>query len=428
MIGLSFCFLGGVAFGGGQLTAGMPVQAPEERTDNGDELRRHDVPVGVETGPPSEVISWLLDGAGQDRLAWSRRGYTLSAYLTLDASSHMSGGADPGSAAARGLLDASLDIDGGKAIGLESSRFVLGLQAFGGDNGSADVGLIQSYSNIDAADDRVQLGRAWYEQGWSDDATRVRIGKMDANGLFASVAGAARFIHPSMALSPTILGIPTYPDSAFGIAVQQQLGGGFDVRLGLFDGAAQAGVRTGIHGPGSVFGAPSDLFYVAESSYSWAESGAHAGRAALGRWQHTGDFDRFDGGSERGTGGFFLVLEQRLGEDSKGRSTDAFLQLGEADDEVSSIQFHIGLGVTASNFLLPEREDAIGVGLSQVRLSDTTGAGFTAEAETAIETFWSLKLSPGIRAKPDLQYIIDPGGDGSQRDAWIATLRITLSL
>jgi len=405
-----------------------PSKASAELQDKDlKEGSRHDEST-AELGAPSELTSWLFEETRPWRSSLSESGVTLEGYLTLDASAHFSGGRDTGATPVRGLLDVLVTLDGGKLFGIPGGELVAGLQAYGGDDGSASAGLVQNYSNIDAADDRVQLARLWYQQDWKDSGTRVRLGKMDANALFGGVSCATRFIHSSMAFSPTIRGLPTYPDTAFGIAGRQVLSKALSLRLGVFDGAAQEGVKTGLHGTGSVFGSPSDLFLIAQAACDWQVGSDHPGRLALGGWEHTGTFSRFDGGAEDGTDGLYLVLEQQLARDSAGRTFDAFLQWGEAEQEISPIATHIGCGVVASNLFLPDREDVLGLGVSSARLSDAAGAGFTAEAETAIELFWGYQMLPGIRIKPDLQYVISPGGDASLDNAWIGTLRLTVSL
>lgn len=388
-----------------------------------DDLRRHDLTPGE--GVATELTSSWFAGLGARRGALAESGYSLEAFLTVDASAHPSGGADSGSTSVRALFDAIVTVDTARAFGLEGGQLVLGLQALGGDDGSARVGLAQSYSNIDAADDRVQLARFWYQHEWHEGWTRLRLGKMDANGSFAGVANAARFIHSSMGFSPTILGLPTYPDSAFGVTLRQSVTSAGSLSLGVFDGAGQEGVKTGERGLGSVFGAPADLFVIAQASGKW-EGAARPGRLALGAWQHTGDFARFDGGSEDGTGGLYAVLEQQAS--VQGRALDLFLQLGEADEDVAAISRHVGLGVTSADVFLPEREDALGLGLSWAGFSEASGAGFGADSETALELFYGFRLVPGVRLKPDIQYVVDPGGDAALDDAWILTLRMTASL
>lgn len=409
-----------------------PAQEPparprrsEQDVEEAEETRRHEQSA-EEAGVPAELTSWLFAGVRDWRAALADAGYSLEAFLTADASAHVSGGADPGSKAYRGLFDAIVTVDTGRAFGLEGGKLVVGVQALGGGNGSADVGVLQNYSNIDAADDRVQLTRVWYQHEWREGRTRLRLGKLDANAQFAGVAGAARFLHSSMGFSPTVLGLPTYPDPAFGVVAVQELGPGLNVRVGVFDGAGQEGVKTGQDGPGTVFGEPADLFLIGQAGWTWARHSPHAGRLAFGAWEHSGDFTRFDGGSDDGTSGLYALFEQ--GVNVHGRELEAFLQLGEADEDVAAITRHVGLGLSASGVFLPERDDALGAGVSWAKLSDAPGTPFSEDAETAIEVFYGLKLLPGVRLKPDLQYISDPGGDASVSDAWIFTLRMTVSL
>ena len=46
-------------------------------------------------------------------------------------------------------------------------------------------------------------------------------------------------------------------------------------------------------------------------------------------------------------------------------------------------------------------------------------------SETAIEAFYKYQLTEFMSIKPDLQYIVNPGGDG--RDAIVAGVRLGMS-
>ena len=76
--------------------------------------------------------------------------------------------------------------------------------------------------------------------------------------------------------------------------------------------------------------------------------------------------------------------------------------------------------------IFPTRdEDTTGLMASWVDLSDTTGSGFAEDAELAIELFHKFQFTPSFSLKPDVQYIIHPGGSGVN-DAIVATLRTEL--
>jgi porin len=207
--------------------------------------------------------------------------------------------------------------------------------------------------------------------------------------------------------------------------LRQQLAPEWHLRIGVFVGAGQEGIQTGERGPSTLLGDPSDLFVIAEVGYECA-SRTLPGRVSVGAFEHTGTFARFDGGSEDGTSGLYAVLEQTV--NVQARPFDLFLQLGEADDSVAAITRHVGIGATAGDVIMPGRSDALGVGVSWAKLTDADGPGFTTKSEAALELFYGFDLAPGVRVKPDLQYIVDPGGDASVDNAWILTMRVTLSL
>jgi carbohydrate-selective porin OprB len=69
--------------------------------------------------------------------------------------------------------------------------------------------------------------------------------------------------------------------------------------------------------------------------------------------------------------------------------------------------------------------DIAGLMVSAAFLTDAPGAGFTRDAETAIEVFYRYQATPWFSIKPDLQYIDNPGGAGLD-DAWVGTLRFEI--
>jgi porin len=391
-----------------------------------DERRRQDPPSGqLEDRDRSHLRRLLLDwGGARSRL--EEAGLQIGILATVDGSWAALGGADPQGTALRSLLELNVSFDTGPLLGLEGGTFYTDLQLISGDDGSSDFGVLQAFSNIDA-DHRFQLSRLWYEQRLTATGTAVRLGKMDANTQFAYVEAGAGFLHSSMGYSPTILGLPTYPDPAFGLVVQQHLTSNLRLGLGVYDGAAQEGVPTGSRGPSTLFGEPSDLFLIGELDLAWG-----SGRTALGAWAHTGSFERFDGGQEDGTSGLYAVLDQRLagacGEGADPCGLDAFLQVGVADPEVSSFDLHLGAGLAWTCPFSAGVEDELGLGVSAVRLSDEPGADLDGSFETALELYYGFEPVSWVRVKPDVQYVVNPGGDASLDDALILTLRLVASL
>ena len=63
-----------------------------------------------------------------------------------------------------------------------------------------------------------------------------------------------------------------------------------------------------------------------------------------------------------------------------------------------------------------------------VRLTDDPDAEVDGDFETAIELYYGFEPVSWVRVKPDVQYVINPGGDGSLDDALLLTLRLVASL
>ena len=357
-------------------------------------------------------------------------GFIPELFATTDASLLASGGVDPGGTALRTLMDATLSVDGGRLLGWGGATFHLDFQVQRGQDGSLDTGDLQRYSNIDEVE-RTQLARLWFEQTFAGEAVRLRLGKTDVNADFDYVEHGYRFLHASFGHSPTLLAMPTYPDPSYGAALLTEPGGGCYANLGVYDGATKAGIATGPRGPRTLFAAPSDLYLIGEGGWRWGrgEGGMH-GRLAFGAWWHTGRFERFDGGSDDGTTGYYAVAEQqlthgRVGGDAVHGGLGAFLMYGWADPQLSPLEHHVGGGLEWTGPLASRPDDALGLGANWASFSDA--AGLHGDGELAVELFYQWQVTPWFSLQPDVQWIHSPGGLADVDDALVLTLRTSIT-
>jgi porin len=366
----------------------------------------------------------LGDPAGL-RSSAAARGFVLDASLTGDYSAVLEGGESTRATAARYLIEAGMTIDTDTAFGLPGGSFYVGYVGFHGDDGSMDVGDFQGTSNIDA-EPFDALYSLWYRQSLFDDRLSIKIGKEDANTDFAYVDNGGGFIHSSPGFSPTIQAFPSYPDPATSVSAFLRPGGGLYVGAGMYDGATQAGIRTGTRGPSTFYGEPSDLFWIGETGIEYGD--VHNGRLGVGYWQHTGEFERFDAGTEDHADGAYIVWDQTIYADNvSAREVGLFAQYGWADEAISEVEHHASTGVQIQSLLTNRPDDLSGLMASYVAFSDAPGAGFSDDHELAIEAFHAIQAADWLTIKPDLQYIVNPGGMGLD-DATVATLRAQISL
>ncbi|MEM1108632.1 MAG: carbohydrate porin [Planctomycetota bacterium] len=367
---------------------------------------------------------------GRMRQAMAEQGIEFSAGFIADYSVVLEGGVDDGSDAFRHLTTVGVTLDTQRLFDHPGGTVYADFVTQNGRDGSEEVGDFQAFSNLDT-DDFTTIYEAWYEQELLDGRVRIKLGKMDANNEFAFVENGGEFINSSPGFSPTILAFPSYPDSAIGanVFVYEDLDdrSAFYFGIGIFDGALQEGFATGQRGFSTVFGEPSDFFLIGEAGVEH-ENALGPGRIGVGVWHHSGTFDRFDAGTESGTTGGYVVVDQTLfranpedPEDERG--IGLFAQYGWADDAVSEVDHHAGLGVQWTGPLAERPDDVLGLMVSPVFFTDEAGAGFTEESEWAFEAFVKLQVTPWLSVKPDIQLILNPGGDEDIDDAWVGTLR-----
>lgn len=342
------------------------------------------------------------------------------------------GGAVAGGQRHRGALSTLLDFNAAfdleKLAGLPRTIAYIDAYQIEGRDLSNDIGDAQSVSNIQGLDVR-QIAEVWVET-WIGDQVRLKVGKVDFNSEFAFNEIGGEFINSTAAITPCIVAYPTYPDPAMSVNAFYVPDPDLYVGFGIYDGAAGEGVATGRLGPGGFFGTDDhDAYFLAtEVGTAWAGGDTWgSGRFAAGLWHHTAKFDTFDGGRDSGSSGLWLTVEQHVWRENPADAEDrrgigAFASIGLADQDVSAFANTFVCGVNWTGPLDYRREDALGFCILHANLSNRAGAGTPAD-ETVFELLYKLQLTPAISIKPDLQYILNPGGAAGEDDALVAMLR-----
>lgn len=331
----------------------------------------------------------------------------------------LSGGSDDDPSSKQRLtLNLAADLD--KVWGWSGSSFLFQYQNHHGESGNEHVHDIQQYDGLDDPEyDRIHM--LWFQQRLFDDKLRIKVGKVEPKSEFFAPDNARNHLGFSTERSPTIIaqGPPSMSLNVFYTPSEQ-----FSLGLGIYDAAWNEGRdenTMSLHNP---FSAPSDLAIFLESRFQWTEGyvGLPGGFKA-GVWQLAGTQSRFDGQEDKdNTSGYYLVLDQTLTSNGVG----IYAQYGAADDEVSNLGRHIGLGMQWLAPFTSRPDDVFGVGLSSVEFSDASGSPFTANHETAYEIFYKGPVTSWLTLQGDLQQIENPGGQGAD-DALVASFRATFS-
>ncbi len=349
------------------------------------------------------------------------RGVTFGATYTHDASSVLSGGARRGSAS-RGLFMGEMSVDLSQAH-LKGTTAFVSYAAMRGSNGSDLAGDIQSFSNVDA-DPFGHVYEAWIEQVAANGAIRLKVGRVDANTEYAVVAPAGEFINASAGFSPTILGLPTYPDPEASVNLFITPASWLTISAGAFAGTFDPGTMGATR--------VQDRFSIGEIATGWDHVGnAGAGKLAVGAWHHSGMAARFDGGFTKGADGWWASAEQCVsGQDASDDTPATGIQLfgkyGAAPEMLSVFRQHVMAGFVFNGGFRSGSPDALGLAFTHVDLSGIADAA-TPLDETSVEFFYRVNVLGSVTLRPNVQYVVHPSGDPTRANAVVATLRTAIA-
>lgn len=133
-------------------------------------------------------------------------------------------------------------------------------------------------------------------------------------------------------------------------------------------------------------------------------------------------------------GGYLDFKQQVSGEQDKSGLT-LFLRMAQADRRTSRLDRQVTLGGTYKAPFASRPDDRIGLAIGATHVNRRIAEGQAAagqpspqRTEYAAEVDYSYQLTDGLSLLPNLQYIHDPGGRSSQRDAVVLGLRLDAKL
>lgn len=310
----------------------------------------------------------------------------------------------------RGLMVSAATFDLDKLFGLSNATFFVNHQWVRGGNASSEMGVYQSFSNVDN-DAFQKLYEVWFEQTFDEGRIRLKAGQVDANTEFAAVDAAGDFINASMGFSPTIFMLPTYPSPAPSLNVFATPNPHLNLGVGVY------GSQTGA----ARWRQP---FLIAQATGSWAAANGLDGYLRVGAWKQNQDTED---GLTMAASGRYVVVEQALWQTASGAEGSgqlrAFGQFGFTNTFTDAADRHIGGGLIWNGLSRRRSEDAIGFGATYARMG--TGSDFVGGSELAVGPFMRLKVAPWLFVTPDVQYVRRPGGDPEAGSATVGTLRFS---
>ena len=403
-------------------------------------------PAAAQTAPqnPAPTNLWtrsnLLGDIGGLRTVLGNYGITLGLTDSENLLGNLSGGVKQG-ATMQGVTTATLDVDMGKAVGLQGGAFhASALQIHGQQLSPAYLDDLQT-ANGNEAEDTTRLWELWYDQQFFKNAFDVKIGQQSIDNEFLISTNSSLFVNTAAGwpLLPTedLFGSgPAYPLSSLGVRLRSALSGNTTVLAGVFDdnpgGGAFEDDAQQLDGGGTRFNLNTGALFIAEVQYATKLRGL-AGTYKLGGWYDTGFFpDQLlstsglplsapNGNStpltHKGNYSLYGVVDQTVWQSTadSSRTINLFARIMGAPTDRNLIDFSFNGGVTVTAPLPGRNNDQAGIdfGLGQVSSSVASldrDEGITARGtEELIELTYQAQITPWLQLQPDVQYIVNPG-------------------
>ncbi|MDR3555618.1 MAG: carbohydrate porin [Syntrophobacteraceae bacterium] len=365
---------------------------------------------------------------GGERERLKQAGITIEATFLTEGFYNFRGGIRTWPPVGSSTSDVSLGLDMEKLCGWNGGKFYADLEDHAWRNPTKTLtGDLQIFDKQNTAP-YLQVFELWYQQKLFNGMLRLKVGKVDANTEFSVVDNGLSFLNSSSQVSPTVFVFPTTPDPMPSVNVFFTPPGLFYAGFGAY--YANRSDRFGelVDNPADAQLSEFGAFLIGETGLKWENAPvlANAGNLKVGFWEHTGTFTRFEGAKQQGTSGGYGIIDQTLwqpaGEAPGGRGVRAFLEYGRTQQTITPVYQHIGGGLTWQGLCDCRPDDTVGVSPQYAYLSP--GAGLPYTYELALEAFYKLQVTRWATLRPDLQYIVHPGG--KYPDALVGTIGVRL--
>ena len=336
-----------------------------------------------------------------------------------------------------GSYDLELSADLQKLLGFETGSIYMLVEGGWPDAEGIDAVSVGSAFgvNADAIGNQGPVVKELYYQGLVfSDALTMMVGKIDFTGVFDASAYAddecTQFLNATFVDDPTI----PFPDYSLGVILNWDITNSWYLMGGVADAQADAretGFRT-------TFAGEDYFFYIFETGITpqfVSANGRLPGAYRVGLWydpQPKANTDLADAGkSYRDDTGFYVTCDQMLAKENAGPDDEqglgVFFRYGCANGKRNDITDFFSTGFQYAGLVEGRDSDVFGFGFAHGTFSDRASATYTDDYEAAFEMYYSAEIAPWFIVSPSIQYVKNPGGDGSIEDAVVLGARVLMT-
>ena len=323
-------------------------------------------------------------------------------------------------------LDLQLSLDLERLTGWKGAQaFIYGLYTNGNSVGAL-AGDANGISNIETSVEAVRLVEAWVDQAFSDGKGSLRVGLYDLSTEFDAGEVRALFLNAGHGAGTDFSqtgknGPSIWPVTSLAARVNYRLSDDVYLRGTIADGVPgnpDKPKRTTID-----FQKGDGLLLAGEAGIS------REGRLwSVGMWTYTEDAPDLVTSEEHTNMGGYVALEENL------LSSDAFnlsgsVRAGFANGDANPVSSFFGATLVATGLFPSLPEDQIGLGVMVATASDKylSTLADPKDQEIDFELTYFATLVENVSIQPDIQYVVNPGMDGSIDDALVIGVRLQLN-
>lgn len=342
-----------------------------------------------------------------------------------------------------GSYDVEVTADTEKLLGLkEGSLYIHGEGVWSKSQG-IDGPAVGSFFGVNGdarARRALDITELWYQQKMLDDKLTIRLGKLNITGGFEHHNCPVSFDCSSFAndetsqfLNNALINNPTIPFPSFGLGatVNYAVSEYWYLSGGVTDAQAditETGFRTAFH--------KEDYFlYTFETGWTPqfnSPNGPLQGAYRIGLWYNPQPKANSDAEkNSRDDTGAYLTFDQILLKENK--QTDdtqglgAFARYGYAHSSRNDLVNFWSIGLQYQGIFEGRDDDVLAAGFAQGFFSNKADSTFTEDSETVVEVYYNAAVTKNMNISPDIQYIVNPGGDKTNRDALVLGVRLQIT-
>jgi porin len=390
-------------------------------------------------GDGSWVQTWLgqLTMTGNwygAREALRQAGITPTIVYTTDLLGNPVGGQRQG-AAYTGALEAGVNLDLERLLGINGLTVqVAGVWSSGSDL-SDDIGNIFPVAEIFAGD-RVRLYTLFLEQMLFGERISIKAGRFATTDDFLTLPVAGLFVNSALdpsvyAVEINVPGATAWPIATWGGRIRARPVESLDVSLGAFysDPALNQDSTNGTQ-----FGINTDAgyFIVAEVGYRLHHEKAASGLRGhyrIGAYYDSNRYPRFTdpASRQRGNYGVYALADQMVlreggPESDQGLTVFAGLTLAPAQS-INTMPWFAAAGLVYRGLLPARARDTTGLALYYGGFSrDLPGQTY----EMVLEWTYAIARTPWLTVQPDIQYVMNPSGRRTIKDALVVGAQLLI--